>query len=221
MLRERVQPFSISLQVARPLKKPRKARGRPRAFDRDAALHRAMELFWRQGYESTSISDLTSAMKITAPSLYAAFGDKERLYLEAVERYKSGLGDSGSILAGEATARGAIKRLLEGSAIELTNTRDHPPGCMVVASAINGSPESAHLQAALRGCRVEAEARIRAKIKRGVKDGELPPGTDAAALAKFYMTVMQGMTIQARDGATQKELLAVARAAMLQWPELA
>ena len=96
-----------------------------------------MELFWRQGYESTSISDLTSAMGITAPSLYAAFGDKERLYLEAVERYKSGLGDSGSILAGEATARGAIERLLEASAIELTNTKDHPPGCMVVASAID------------------------------------------------------------------------------------
>src|ERR1022692_1795595 len=95
--------------MARPSKRPRKARGRPRAFDRDAALHRAMELFWRQGYESTSISDLTSAMGITAPSLYAAFGAKERLYLEAVERYKSGLGDSGSILAGEATARGAIR----------------------------------------------------------------------------------------------------------------
>lgn len=160
-------------------------------------------------------------MEITAPSLYAAFGDKERLYLEAVERYKSDLGNSGRILAAEATARGAIARLLEASAIELTNTKDHPPGCMVVASAINGSPESAHLQAAVRGCRVEAEARITAKIKRGVRRGELPPRTDAAALGKFYMTVMQGMTIQARDGATQKELLAVAKAAMLQWPELA
>ncbi|MGC2400356.1 MAG: hypothetical protein WA510_11255, partial [Acidobacteriaceae bacterium] len=103
----------------------------------------------------------------------------------------------------------------------LTNTRDHPPGCMVVASAINGSPESAHLQAALRSCRVEAEARITDKIKRGVRNGELPPSTNAAALSKFYMTVMQGMTIQARDGATQEELLAVARAAMLQWPKFA
>ena len=180
-----------------------------------------MELFWRQGYETTSISDLTSAMEISAPSLYAAFGDKERLYLEAVERYKSDLGNSGRILAGEAAAREAIERLLEASAMELTNTKDHPPGCMVVASAINGSPESAHLQAAPRGWRLEAEARITAKIKRGVRDGELPSRTDAAALGKFYMTVMQGMTIQARDGATQKELLAVARAAMLQWPELA
>ena len=88
-----------------------------------------------------------------------------------------------------------------------------------LASAINGSPQSAHLQAALRGCRLEAEARITAKIKRGVRDGELPPRTNTAALGKFYMTVMQGMTIQARDGATQKELLAVARAAMLQWPK--
>jgi TetR/AcrR family transcriptional regulator, copper-responsive repressor len=178
-----------------------------------------MELFWRQGYESTSISDLTSAMGITAPSLYAAFGDKERLYLEAVELYKSGLGNSGRILAAETTARAAIERLLEASAIELTNTKDHPPGCMVVASAINGSPQSAHLQSALRGCRLEAEARIIAKIKRGVRVGELPARTNAAVLGKFYMTVMQGMTIQARDGATQKELLAVARAAMLQWPE--
>ena len=134
-----------------------------------------MELFWLQGYESTSINDLTSAMRITAPSLYAAFGDKESLYLESVERYRSGLGNSGRILAGEATARAAIERLLEASAIELTNTRDHPPGCMVVASAINGSPESAHLQAALRSCRVEAEARITDKIKRGVRNGELPP----------------------------------------------
>jgi AcrR family transcriptional regulator len=180
-----------------------------------------MELFWLQGYESTSINDLTSAMGITAPSLYAAFGDKESLYLESVERYKSDLGNSGRILAGEATARAAIERLLEASAIELTNTRNHPPGCMVVASAINGSPESAHLQAALRGCRVEAEARITAKIKRGVRNGELPPRTNAAVLGKFYMTVMQGMTIQARDGATQEELLAVARAAMLQWPKFA
>src|ERR1700731_4477174 len=98
--------------MAGPSKRPKMKRGRPRAFDRDAALHRAMELFWRRGYETTSISDLTAAMEITAPSLYAAFGDKERLYLEAVERYKSGLGDSGSILAGEATARGALAWLL-------------------------------------------------------------------------------------------------------------
>jgi len=143
------------------------------------------------------MSDLASAMGITAPSLYAAFGDKERLYLEAVELYKSDLGNSGRILAGEATARGAVERLLKASAIELTNTKDHPPGCMVVASAINGSPQSGHLQAALRGCRLEAEARITAKIRRGVRDGELPSRTNAAALGKFYMTVMQGMTIQA------------------------
>ena len=90
---------------------------------------------------------------------------------------------------------------------------------MVVASAINGSPQSAHLQAALRDCRLEAEARTTAKIKRGLRDGELPSHANAAALGKFYMTVMQGMTIQARDGATQKELVAVARAAMLRWPE--
>ena len=197
----------------------KKVRGRPREFDADKALDRAMRVFWRKGFLGASLTDLTRAMRVSRPSLYAAFGDKERLYLEAVELYKSGLGNSGRILAAETTARAAIERLLEASAIELTNTKDHPPGCLVVASAINGSPQSAHLQAALRGCRLEAEARITAKIKRGIRDGELPPRTNAAALGKFYMTVMQGMTIQARDGATQKELLAVARAAMLQWPQ--
>ena len=160
-------------------------------------------------------------MEITAPSLHAAFGDKERLYLEAVERYKSDLGNSGRILAGEATARGAIERLLEASAIELTNTKEHPPGCMVVASAINGSPESAHLQAALRRCRVEAHRGLRAKIKRGVKDGELPPRTDAAALAKFYMTVMQGMTIQAERRGNAKGPASCGQGGHASaWPEL-
>src|ERR1700737_2271235 len=117
-------------------RKSSKGRGRPRSFDRDAALERAMEIFWRQGYEATSINDLTAAMGINAPSLYIAFGDKERLFLEAVERYRCGPGSSARVLAEGATARLTIERLLEESAVELTRS-SHPPGCMVVTSTMN------------------------------------------------------------------------------------
>jgi AcrR family transcriptional regulator len=176
-----------------------------------------MEVFWRQGYEATSINDLTAAMGINPPSLYAAFGDKERLFLEAVDRYRCGPGNPAGAIAGAATAREAVERLLEGTAVELTRP-SHPPGCMVVFAAMNGSAASARVQAALAEHRAAAEARIGALVDRGVAQGELPADTDAAALAKFFMTVIEGMTVQARDGAKRKGLVAVARAAMCAWP---
>jgi TetR/AcrR family transcriptional regulator, copper-responsive repressor len=198
--------------------KPAKLRGRPRSFDRDAALERAMEVFWRHGYEATSLNDLTSAMGINPPSLYAAFGDKEQLFMEAVERYRRGPGYAAGILAEEPKARRAIERLLEWTARELTRG-SHPPGCMVVMAAMNCSAASAHVQAALAHHRAASEAAIRARIERAVQDGELPPETDAAALASFYMTVIEGMSIQARDGAARKRLRATAAMAMRAWPE--
>ena len=176
-----------------------------------------MEVFWRQGYEATSINDLTAAMGINPPSLYAAFGDKERLFLEAVDRYLCGPGDAAKALEGAPTARAAVERLLTEAAAELTRP-DHPPGCMVVTSAMNCSAGSAHLHAALSERRAASEARIKAAIDRGLKRRELPAGTNAAALAKFYMTVLEGMTIQARDGATREQLLAVAESALCAWP---
>lgn len=194
-------------------------RGRPRSFDREVALERAMELFWRQGYEATSISDLTAVMGITPPSLYTAFGDKERLFLEAVERYRCGRGEaSGNVLDDEKTARRAVARLLEAVAIEATSP-DTPPGCMLITAAANCSASSAHLQAALAEHRAETLTRLRARIERGIRDGELPVKTDANALARFYATVVQGMTIQAWDGVTLEELLAVGAAAMNAWPK--
>jgi TetR/AcrR family transcriptional regulator, copper-responsive repressor len=191
-------------------------RGRPRSFDREAALERAMELFWRQGYETTSISDLTAAMGITPPSLYAAFGDKERLFLEAVERYRCRRGGAG-VFDDEATARGAVARLLEAVATEATSP-DTPPGCMLITAAVNCSAESAHLQGALAEHRAATLTKLRERIGRGVEEGELPADTDADALARFYATVIQGMTIQARDGVSREDLLAVGAAAMAAWP---
>lgn len=201
-----------------PTAKAGKARGRPRSFDRDAALERAMRVFWRQGYEATSINDLTRAMDINPPSLYAAFGDKERLFLAAVERYGCEMNHTEVILSEAPTARAAVDRLLEKAAQEFTN-RSHPPGCMVVTAATSCSADSAHVQAALTKRRRSTEATLRARIERGVREGELPAGTDAGALSRFYATVLEGMSIQARDGATRKSLLATAAAAMRAWPD--
>jgi AcrR family transcriptional regulator len=196
----------------------RKVRGRPRSFDRDSALERAMQLFWRQGYEATSLHDLTAAMGINPPSLYAAFGDKEHLFMEAVERYSCGPGGGTSrILKEEPTAHGAIARLLKEAAVEMTRSC-HPPGCMMVKSAANCSAVSARTQTALANRRTVLQAEIKARIERGIQDGELARGTNAGMLANFYVTVIQGMSIQSIDGATRKSLLATGEAAMRAWP---
>jgi AcrR family transcriptional regulator len=198
---------------------PAKPRGRPRSFDREEALERAMQVFWKQGYEATSIHDLTRAMGINPPSLYAAFGDKERLFMEAVERYQRECGPAVACILDEAqTARGAIERLLMESAGQMAHSGD-PRGCMLITSATNCSAPS--VQSALAGRREEQKAALKGRIDRGVREGELPRGTDTAALADFYTTVLQGMAIRARDGATRKSLLAAAEAAMRAWPQSA
>ena len=197
---------------------PAKARGRPLSFDRDAALETAMHVFWERGYEAASISDLTAAMGITPPSLYTAFGDKERLFLEAIERYALGPGGAHlRALQEEPTARQAIERWLQEAAHELTQAC-HPKGCMVVMAATNCSVAAEHIQAALAKRRAEAIATIERRIQEGVDNGELPADTDAKALTNFYATIYQGMSMQAKDGADSDSLLATVSAAMRSWP---
>lgn len=178
-----------------------------------------MQVFWRQGFEATSISELTAAMGVTPPSLYAAFGDKEQLFLEAVERYANGPGNAAALFANGASARGTVAALLEANAVELSRP-GQPPGCMVIVAAVNGSSTSVRVQQALRQRRVAIEAGLADWLRRGIDGGELPAATNATALAKFYYAVLQGMTLQARDGATRDELLEVARLAMQAWPAL-
>lgn len=196
-------------------------RGRPRAFDRDAAVAAAMKLFWRRGYSATSLSDLTDAMGIGSASLYAAFGSKQQLYREAVEFYA----DRNSHLVwarfeAAATAREAIEALLLDSAATLAPlSEETPPGCMVTLSAVGaeGCPELGRLVASMRA---EALGSIRQRLARAVREGELPPGTATEAIARFYSAVQGGLSIQARDGATRSELEAAAHAAMAGWGAL-
>lgn len=203
---------------AAPAPAPAKPRGRPLSFDRDTALDKAMHVFWERGYEAASISDLTAAMGITPPSLYTAFGDKAQLFLEAIERYGKGPGGFGQrALDEEPTARRAVHRLLNEAADELTQDC-HPLGCMMVMATTNCSVAAEHIQTALVKRRALGVAMMQARIQRGIDEGELPVATDAGAIANFYATVYQGMSMQAKDGATRGSLLASVEMAMRSWP---
>jgi AcrR family transcriptional regulator len=196
-----------------------KQRGRPRSFDRDTALEKALRAFWEHGYETTSIADLTRAMGIAAPSLYSAFGDKRTLFEEVVETYVRRYGGFiGRALAEEPTARGAIERVLREAAAEYT-APGRPSGCLVINAAVNAAPASAEVAEALRVMREENARAFASRIRVGVAAGELPADTDASALARFVASVLQGMSQQSRDGAGREELEAVAATAMRAWPE--
>ncbi|MDB5613197.1 MAG: Transcriptional regulator, TetR family [Devosia sp.] len=191
--------------------------GRPLSFDRDAALYQAMLLFWRHGYEGTSLSELTSAMAVTPPSIYAAFGDKKRLFLEAVRLYLSGPTTSAQLIAQAETARAAAMAMLETSAIGFTGEAT-PAGCLLASSTISCSAAAADVQAELSGIRLEIEADLTAKIADDVAAGRLAADVDAAGLAGHVMAVIQGMSTLARDGAGRDKLLGIARVAMAGWP---
>ena len=190
-------------------------RGRPRAFDRGAALRSAMEVFWAHGYEGTSISDLTTAMGINSPSLYAAFGCKEELFREAVAHYDATEGvDAAAALRDLPTARESIAEVLRHNVIAYTEP-GRPPGCMIVLSACTDRSQVVHEH--LAGWRLALEKDFAARIRRGIADGDVPTGVDVASVAAFYNTVNHGMAIQARDGAEREKLSAIAEAAIAAW----
>ncbi|MER6422166.1 TetR/AcrR family transcriptional regulator [Streptomyces sp. NPDC001137] len=193
-----------------------KPRGRPRSFDRETALEKAVMAFWEHGYEATSVSDLTRVMGIGAPSLYAAFGDKRALFDEVVTVYGARYGSfADRALAEEPTARAAVERMLREAAAEYT-APGRPHGCLIIHAATNcTSPE---VEASLRERRNANIAALESRLRADIASGELPPGTDAAALARHTGAIIQGMSQQARDGASREELEALAEIAMSIWP---
>jgi AcrR family transcriptional regulator len=196
-----------------------KARGRPRTFDREAALWAAIRLFWERGFEATSLGELTVAMGIRPGSLYAAFGDKKALFREAVEVYgRSPVGSfPARALAEEPTARGAVSRILREAAAIYADP-SHPPGCLAISAATNVTVHDDEIAKFLRDVRNAGVAAIEERLRRAEGEGELRAGTDAPALASYFATIVQGLSQRARDGADVDELSQVAELALTAWP---
>lgn len=194
-----------------------KTRGRPRAFDADEALESALRLFWRKGYEGTSMADLTEAMGISSPSLYAAFGNKETLFRQAVDRYASKHSCFIEKALAAPTARETAAAVLLGS-VEFMTRRGQPKGCLIVQGALSGDEASEPVKRELIRRRHETEEALRQRFERAVAEGDLPTGADPAALARYLMTINQGLSIQAASGASRAELIEVAEIALRAWP---
>jgi AcrR family transcriptional regulator len=192
--------------------------GRPKAFDKDRALLAAMRTFWAQGYEGTSIQDLVSATGVNKPSLYATFGCKEEIFRQAVELYDrvEGRATSQSLSAAR-TAREAVETMLRSNARAYA-VNEGPRGCMIVLSSLLGAPENESVRAFLAANREEGESTLRERLAQGIAEGDLAPSADVRQLAAFYTTVLEGLSIQARDGAGAKKLNMIIDAAMLAWP---
>lgn len=192
--------------------------GRPRTFDTEQALDRALEVFWRKGYEGTSICDLTAAMGINPPSLYAAFGNKEALFRRALDRYAEKKGAFVREALAARTAREGIAAILHGTVRFLTD-KSNPAGCLLVQGIAGAGEHAQCIRDELNARRATTQKAMRDRLKQAKDDGELPEDADPAALARYFSTVTQGMAIQAAAGASRKELERVADMALRAWPD--
>ena len=193
-------------------------RGRPRAFDPDAALERAMHVFWAKGYEGAALSDLTRAMRINRPSLYAAFGNKEQLFRKVLDRYANGpLAYFRKALAA-AKARDVIEQILLGAANMASDPR-LPAGCLMVQGALACGDAAGSVQKEVAARRAASEVALRRRFQRAKREGDLPQSADPADLARYVMTVLQGMAVQGADGAGRDQLSHIAQMALRAWPK--
>lgn len=192
-------------------------RGRPRKFDRKKALDTALKLFWQHGYEGTSVAMLAEAIGIQAPSLYAAFGSKQELFTQAIERYGELAGPMYHDSLKKKTAREVAQAILEGE-VELVTRRNTPNGCLMVQGALATSPESEKICKLMASMRGMAEGWMSKRFKQAKKEGDLPPDADPKALACYLMTLNSGLAVQAKSGVSKQRLLKVIHIAMQNWP---
>ncbi|MFD7001368.1 TetR/AcrR family transcriptional regulator [Streptomyces mirabilis] len=191
--------------------------GRPRSFDADEALERAMRVFWGQGYEGASLTDLTNAMGITRTSMYAAFGNKEDLFRKALERYTEGPASYGARALQEPTARQVAAAFLNGS-VRATTRPGCPTGCLGVQGALAAGDPGSNARDALIAWRNEHISLLRDRFRQAVDEGDLPPDADPELLARYLMTVANGIAVQAAGGTARDELQQVADMALRSWP---
>jgi AcrR family transcriptional regulator len=192
-------------------------KGRPREFDAEEALDCALEVFWRKGYEGASLSELTEAMGINRPSLYAAFGNKEELFRKALDRYADGPAAYTREALNAPTAKGVAERLLHGAAEALTHP-DYPPGCLGVHGALSCGEAAESIRDELGSRRAAYEQSLRQRFERAKAEGDLSAEADCADLARLVVTVAQGMAVQAAGGATRQDHRRVAEMMLRAWP---
>jgi AcrR family transcriptional regulator len=192
-------------------------RGRPREFDTQQALDAALLLFWRHGYEGTSLAALAKTMGVNMPSLYAAFGNKEMLFKKALDRYLQRPASYLPRALEEPSARRAIEKLFRG-AIDMVMNPCHPHGCLLVQGALTAGPTATSICTELSLSRAAAELAVRRRLERAISEGELPPRADAARLARYFVAVLWGLSVQAAGGATRAQLREVAKLALRCWP---
>lgn len=190
--------------------------GRPREFDIDEALDRALRMFWERGYDGVSLTDLTGAMGITKPSLYAAFGNKEQLFRKALQRYTEGPAAYGTRALEEPTARGVVEALLRG-AVRTTTLPDSPPGCLGVQGALASSDRGRPAHDVLVGWRNDSLVRLEERFRRAVDEGDLPRDADPRRLARYVTTVTFGIAVQAAGGLGRDELQDIADMTLDRW----
>ncbi|WP_169949807.1 TetR/AcrR family transcriptional regulator [Microbispora sp. H11081] len=190
-----------------------RGRGRPRAFAEDEALDRAIRVFWEHGYEGASLSDLTAAMGINKPSLYIVFGSKEELFKRAVARYRDTYVAYAAGTLEEPTAYAVIESYLRAAVDALTGS-DHPPGCLTIQGGLSCAPSNSGISEHLAGFRAVFEGELAQRLARAEKEGDLAPGTDTAALARFVVTLGQGLAVHAAAGAGREDLQAAVDVAL-------
>jgi AcrR family transcriptional regulator len=191
--------------------------GRPRGFDADEALEKAMRVFWAQGYEGSSLTDLTEAMGITRTSMYAAFGNKEDLFRKALARYSEGPASYLFRALEEPTARQVAVAFLDGS-VRTSTTPGCPTGCLGVQASLVAGDSAVPVRDTLAAWRNEGTDRLRERFRRALDEGDLPAGSDPGVLARYLMTVANGIAVQAAGGTCREELQLVADTALRTWP---
>jgi AcrR family transcriptional regulator len=197
-----------------------RGRGRPREFDREQGLAKAMHLFWSFGYDAISMADLRAGLGITQASLYAAFGSKEQLFREAVDLYRRTAGFSTTrALATETSARKAIHAMLQ-AAVDAFSAPGAPGGCLLILGAINCAIENKAVQDHLLSIRRQISQSILERLKRGQLEGDVPKAAPIVAVAAYYSTVLHGLALQSRDGASRKTLTQVVQFAMADWHQM-
>lgn len=207
---------STTKKNAKNLQRPR---GRPREFSREEALAKAMRIFWTFGYEATSMADLRAALAITQASLYAAFGSKEQLFREAVDLYhRTTALATARPLGIDVSTEEAIHAMLQ-NAVDTFTAPGAPGGCLVILGAINCSVENKAVQDHLLSMRRQTSQSILERLKRGQREGDVPKTASIAGVAAYYTSVLYGLALQSRDGASRKTLMQVVEFAIANWQQ--